>query len=213
MLVPFYTNVTTQVASGLNIPPGYRIKARGYRSIINSATEKLGATTGYFVIAPVGVHEGSYYKLFDLWVAFNRAIGSVFFYYAYAHGKPSDTPGWYMSPGQDINYLFASMPLAVLTDDHELVMEIVGRRIKYEIAGSTLISTLFKDPITLDSLYTVAYLYVDGTLLPAGSLIGVVDVTVEQVADLTIMLPVVIAVGVASAVVASIVSMLARLFK
>jgi hypothetical protein len=211
MIVPIYTTVVAQVASGLNIPPGYRIRTRGYKTLIKRATENLGANFGYFVIAPVGVHEGSYYKLFDLWVTFNKSIGSVFFYYAYGDGKPANTPGWYMDPGQDVTYPFASMTLGELTDDHEFVMEIVGRRLRYEIAGSTLITTLFKDPITLDSLYTTAYLYSGGTLLPSGSLVGVVDVIIEQVADLTMTIPVVVAIGVVSAVIAAIVSMLSRI--
>jgi hypothetical protein len=212
MLMPFFNNSPTIVASGLNIPPGYRIRTRGYKTLISRAMGVLGANHGYFVVAPVGVHEGSYYKLFDLWVFFEKTTGSVTFYYAYANGRPPNIPGWYMSPGQDINYPFAKMPLASLTDDHEFVMEIVGRRIKYEIAGSTLISTLFKDPITLDALCTSAHLYyADGTLLPVGSYVGVVDVVVEQVADLTVVLPVVVAIGVASAVVASIVAMLGRI--
>jgi len=217
VIIPLSIGVS-KLASQLNIAPSYTLRASKIKSMINGYTAIPNFRNGTATIHFVGKDKtGSLYNLFSMDFAISTALGMLTHSIGF-RGLPDFQayPWYYINPQNRVLVLeIEKLPLASITETTTYEWVISGRSLTIKRDGSVLFTTtFFKDPLTIDEIYTVADAYDTGGS-PITGLTGfaLLNLDVIQSFDISTILPIVVFAGVVASVVATLLTLLSKLSK
>lgn len=205
MLIPLTTGVHRFIASELDIKPNYSITLTRFKSFLSKLNTLANFNSGNFFIHLVGKDaQGSIYNLFSIEVDYNKPTSTVTFKLGF-RGTERELglyPWYYLDPaGTYQAFDLASFVLASITNDTRFKVNIVGKTLEIYSDNTALVRTAWlRDPISIWGIYGGADAF-DTAGSPISGVSGLVELDVETAFDLSSLLPVMIGLAVASAVI------------